>query len=255
MARKRQIDPDIWTSEQVISLQVEARLLFIGMISQADDEGRLKGSPLSLKVSIFPADKYDLDKIKLWRDAVVKSTLAICYEKDGIEYLSLPNFNKYQYMTKRFPSKLPSPDSSCVVVNDELIIGERQLYGIGIGIGIEVGNGIGAFDVFWKEYPKRVGKKDAEKAFRKINPNLMETILSALDKAKKSSSWQKDGGQFIPNPATWLNGKRWEDEIEESHGTHKGITANTPATEPTKEDLEARKKFDREFDAEHGIKP
>ena len=29
----------------------------------------------------------------------------------------------------------------------------------------------------------------------------------------KSHDWTKDGGQFIPHAATWLNGKRWEDEL------------------------------------------
>ena len=41
----------------------------------------------------------------------------------------------------------------------------------------------------------------------------METLLSALEQHKKSPQWTKDGGQFIPYPATWLNGKRWKDQV------------------------------------------
>lgn len=70
----------------------------------------------------------------------------------------------------------------------------------------------GGFDVFWAAYPKKVGKGAAEKAFSKapINGHLAD-VLSALDRQKQSEQWRRDGGQFIPNPATWLNQRRWED--------------------------------------------
>lgn len=109
MPRKRQIDPDIWKSEQVVDLPIEARLLFIGMISQADDEGRLKGSAFALKMSIFPADSYKLEMVKRWRNAIINNHLVALYQFNGTEYLWIPNFKKHQYMTKSFPSKLPEP--------------------------------------------------------------------------------------------------------------------------------------------------
>ena len=70
------------------------------------------------------------------------------------------------------------------------------------------------FEDFWKLYPKKKGKESAKKAWEKLNPSdeLVETILSAVQKQASSSDWTKDGGQFIPYPATWLNGHRWEDE-------------------------------------------
>ncbi|MCK5016423.1 MAG: DUF4373 domain-containing protein [Candidatus Peribacteraceae bacterium] len=73
------------------------------------------------------------------------------------------------------------------------------------------------FAIFWLAYPKKKAKGDAEKAFKKLNPDdeLITTILSSIEKAKKSGDWLKDGGKYIPYPATWLNGKRWEDEITE----------------------------------------
>jgi hypothetical protein len=71
------------------------------------------------------------------------------------------------------------------------------------------------FEKFWKVYPKRVSRGQAEKTWRKLNPNeqLVDTILQAIERAKTSDMWRKDGGQFIPYPATWLNAKGWEDEI------------------------------------------
>ena len=46
----------------------------------------------------------------------------------------------------------------------------------------------------------------------KIDDELLDVILTAIERQKASDQWTKDNGQFIPHPATWLNQKRWEDE-------------------------------------------
>lgn len=70
------------------------------------------------------------------------------------------------------------------------------------------------FAVFWAAYPKHKGKQDAVKAFNKLNPTeaLLKDILKAVEAQKSTRTWQKDNGEFIPYPATWLRGRRWEDE-------------------------------------------
>lgn len=71
----------------------------------------------------------------------------------------------------------------------------------------------GAFDQFWAAYPKKTGKKAALKAFQNAqNRPRIDDLLEAVRRACLSESWRKDGGQFIPNPATWLNQGRWDDE-------------------------------------------
>jgi len=67
------------------------------------------------------------------------------------------------------------------------------------------------FDMFWMTYPKKVGKEAAKKAWLKVNPNLT-VVLQALSWQKESPQWFKNNGQFIPNPSTWINQHRWEDE-------------------------------------------
>lgn len=69
------------------------------------------------------------------------------------------------------------------------------------------------FGEFWKAYPKKIGKQAAAKAWRKIEvrPPLPK-ILAAILLAQSTEQWQKENGQFIPNPATWLNQGRWDDE-------------------------------------------
>jgi len=68
------------------------------------------------------------------------------------------------------------------------------------------------FTAFWTAYPRKVAKKDAEKAWEKLAPSppLQETIIDAIEQQMMTQQWA-DG--FIPYPATWLRGARWEDEI------------------------------------------
>ena len=73
-------------------------------------------------------------------------------------------------------------------------------------------NGAFEFDQFWKSYPRKVGKLAAMKSFMKIKDRpSIDVILAAVEKAKQSEQWRKEHGQFIPNPATWLNQGRWDD--------------------------------------------
>lgn len=68
-----------------------------------------------------------------------------------------------------------------------------------------------SFLSFWSEYPKKTGKDDAWKAWQKAKPELQD-VLSALQWQKRSEQWVKDGGQYIPNPSTYINQGRWKDE-------------------------------------------
>lgn len=68
------------------------------------------------------------------------------------------------------------------------------------------------FEIFWNAYPTKVGKQPARKAFDKVKVPV-ETLVAAIERQKCSSQWSKDGGLYIPNPATWLNQGRWTDEL------------------------------------------
>lgn len=72
------------------------------------------------------------------------------------------------------------------------------------------------FQAFWSAYPRKAAKANALKAFEKLNPDgdLMKMMLGALSRWSKSEQWTKDNGQFVPHASTWLNGRRWEDELQ-----------------------------------------
>ena len=71
-----------------------------------------------------------------------------------------------------------------------------------------------AFDKFWAVYPRHTAKQDAKKAFLKIKPDeeMLNTMLSAIQRQKGTEQWSDP--RYIPHPATWLNGRRWEDEVK-----------------------------------------
>lgn len=71
-----------------------------------------------------------------------------------------------------------------------------------------------AFNDFWNIYPKKVNKQGTLRAFKKIK-NLkteLPLILDAVERFKNSKGWQKDNGQFIPHPTTFINQERWKDQ-------------------------------------------
>lgn len=80
-----------------------------------------------------------------------------------------------------------------------------------------------SFDAFWANYPRKVAKQAALKAYTKLAPNedLFNTMLTALARQIESEEWQRDNGRYIPYPATWLNGRRWEDEADEEQPSQK----------------------------------
>jgi phage replication O-like protein O len=77
---------------------------------------------------------------------------------------------------------------------------------------------LAAFDPFYEAYPRHVGRQDALKAWLKLNPDaeLIPVIMAAVERyaAEVEGTEQK----YILHPATWLNGKRWEDEPANSNG-------------------------------------
>lgn len=88
------------------------------------------------------------------------------------------------------------------------------------------------FAEFWKAYPKKVGKAGCLKAWKKLKPTaeLFDQIMATLETQKKSEQWTREGGRFIPNPLTWLNQGRWDDEPTEVGGAQAPAQSGTLAT-------------------------
>ena len=71
------------------------------------------------------------------------------------------------------------------------------------------------FNQFWSAYPRKEAKQNAIRAWNKLRPDeaLTRQILAAVERFRLDPQWSKENGQFIPHPATFLNGRRWEDVL------------------------------------------
>lgn len=72
------------------------------------------------------------------------------------------------------------------------------------------------FDMFWNDYPRKVGKDKCLNWFKahKVDDDLLADMLNAIAIQKSSEQWNKDGKKFIPHPYTWLNRGGWKDEVD-----------------------------------------
>lgn len=114
MPRRRMIDPTFWTDPDVRKLSLEERLLFIGCISMADDEGRLLGTPEYLKAQIFPYDpRISVGKVKRWRNNIAEKAKNFrLYDNSGVEYVAFLKWSYHQKPSHPKPSRLPPPQFS-----------------------------------------------------------------------------------------------------------------------------------------------
>lgn len=71
------------------------------------------------------------------------------------------------------------------------------------------------FEAFWLVYPRKIAKGSAWKAWQKLQPSpaLCETILASVEAHRQDRQWRINGGQYVPHPSTFLNQRRFEDEL------------------------------------------
>lgn len=107
---RRMIDCGMWQNERFAEMPMGARLLQIGMINHADDQGRLKANPAWLRAQIFPYDSMEVDMIQSWLEMMSENETIILYTVAGKQYAQLVNWWKYQSLQYAQPSQFPRPD-------------------------------------------------------------------------------------------------------------------------------------------------
>lgn len=113
MARIRTIKPDFWGSGDIKPLSRDARLLFVGLISMADDEGRFLGALNAINGFVYPNDDLPTAKVRRWLGELVDGGIVHLYECDGVTYGCLPSWHKHQAINRPSESKYPAPLIEC----------------------------------------------------------------------------------------------------------------------------------------------
>jgi hypothetical protein len=212
----RIIKESICTSEEIDSLNHEQESFFYRLIVNCDDFGLLDARPMVLKAKCYPLKSFDIKRIQVNVSALVAAKLIRLYEVDGKPYLSVCSWSKHQ-QTRALRPKYPLPKTGSDI-NCNQLISDVPVFEIeNENVIVSEADPMLGFDDFWNAYPKKVGKGAAEKAWTKAGINgSLQTVMQAVAKQKQSDQWRKDAGQYIPNPATWINQRRWEDGDIES---------------------------------------
>lgn len=213
MATKRMVSKKISLSTKVNSMCLKSKFIYTWCIPHLDDYGLITNEPDKIKAMVFPRAKEistkDITSFMVDAQETESGPLIKEYD-DCIEYLE---FTKHNIITEEKRAKsdfqrIPknpqeSPEKPKKVHNKLVKVSLRE-----VNISKDL-----LFKKFWESYPRKENKKNALKSFLKINPDekLLEQLLFSLEKFKESKQWQDK--QYIPLPTSWLNGRRWEDEI------------------------------------------
>lgn len=242
MARIRSIKPEFWTDRSLArQLSMNARLFYIALWNFADEHGRVNGDALYLRGQIFPYDDVSIDFIEDLIRQLSDAGKAVCYEDQGDPYLFLSRLDRHQRLEPaKVPSRLPAPPKSQVEAStqiradssapdtDESAPGPDELPLLYVAGSREQVAGSRdpstpaapesaqtGFDEFWNHWPRKVSKADAEKAWDKAVKARADTaaiVKAAASYAERCQLTRQDP-KFIPHPATWLNRKSWNDDL------------------------------------------
>ena len=105
--RIRTIKPEIWQDEGIGHVGPWERLLFLGLITMADDDGRLRALPSAITGHIFPYDDVPTRKLAGWLEALRSAGLIYLYEHHGTPYCQIKGWAKHQKINRKAESKLP----------------------------------------------------------------------------------------------------------------------------------------------------
>lgn len=192
-----------------LKMRWQGECLFMQLLRKVDRSGRLDGitdpiDDLSL-VTGLPEDVVEYGLKKLQKYGVIEINNGILIIPNYIEAQTASKSDKQRQRESRENRRLEAISSDTSIEKSVKPSKEKENFLISLK----------GFDEFWLYYPKKVGKQAAKKAWKRaIKDECHEVIIESVKTQKKWPQWLNNNGQYIPNPATWLNQGRWEDETE-----------------------------------------
>ncbi len=216
--------PDIVESDAFLEMPISSQALYFHLGMFADDDGFVNPRKIMRMIGVSHDDLHVLTAKRFVLDfesgvIVIKHwKMNNLVRKDWYRPTQYEDEKKALFIKKNGSYTLDESQAVKMLgdglVNESLTVRPRRLGKVSIG---KVTNTYDQtkFDRFWLEYPNKKSKKKAEQVWRRINPDdaLFEIIMAGLSKAKASSQWKKDSGEFVPHPTTWLHQERWNDEV------------------------------------------
>ena len=249
MAVGRMLNRTVGLDQELNSVSVEAQLLFLMSIPHLDRDGLIIGEALPHLGTVLPLRPDFFPRYEQLIAELIDCEIVTRYQTKKGRVLFFPGFRKNQTFSYtregasifdpppgyiRTPSGIEpdkhatesvvtqellptdsgvTPDHYTLKISKDKISKDQDKASDGDGKEIKYSD---SFEEFWKVYPKKIGKGAAYKSWKIIKPSdvLKEKIINAVKMQCNSIQWQKEGGQYIPNPSTWLNQERWNDELK-----------------------------------------
>lgn len=240
MARIRSIHPALFTDEAFAVLSMAARVLLLGLWTEADDQGVFDWKPITLKMRLMPVDDVNIPDLLLELEAhnVVKS-----FEQDGRQFGAIRNFCKFQrpktpkyrplkstdirnYVASTYPvsetegDELPSFPQKVETAPQREEGGDKkeEVKKESTQPVVKTTRQVDEkFEEFWKERPRRDGddpRKPAEKKFKALVKTGVDpdVIISGAKLAAAAARERGNyGTKFVPQTVKWLNDQRFID--------------------------------------------
>ncbi len=245
MARIRSVHPGLWTDEAFVSVPPLARLLFIGLWTEADDHGVFEWKPIGLKLRLIPADDGAGLRCGTGGELVENLLLQLAevglikrVSKDAKHMGLIKNFARWQRPKKpRFLFPIEKEWAEFIGLTDFCGEPVGNPFGTGGGNAPQMEEEGGRrkeippnppskktrkkpadspeLVAFWEAYPLKRSKGRVRVALAKALAKAPATeIMAGLARAK----WPSDP-QYIPYPASWLNADGWLDEMGQAELT------------------------------------
>lgn len=219
MGKRRMFSLDVIDTDLFIEMPQSSRLLYYELCMRADDDGFVSSPKKIMKMVGCGEDDF---KVLITKQFILPFDTGIIVIRHWKihNYIQKDRYKETLYTKQKqqliqekngvYELKSESLDTDCIQdgYTGKVSIGK---------VNIEKNNTYAQnFELFWKAYPKKRDKGNAEKWFKKNNPSteLVETMVKQIERFKDTQEWKKQDGQFIPYPTTWLNAKMWEDEFE-----------------------------------------
>lgn len=219
MARARNIKPGFFANEELVELPFATRLLFIGLWTLADREGRLEDRPKRIKMALFPADNLDVEEAL---SSLAASGFLTRYEHDGERYIQVTSFAKHQNPHRdEKASTIPAPcKHSANTVQEQSKHGGNRADSLipdspnPSSLNPESQKAPTAgytpeFEEAWAAYPDRPGASKKE-SFKAWNARI------------KAGAKPEDMLQGVMNYAAYVKGKKVEPEFIKQPATFFG---------------------------------
>lgn len=220
MATKRMFSLQIIDTDAFLDMPISSQVLYFHLVMRADDEGFI-GNPKKITRLIGAQD--DDMKILIAKRFLLSFESGIVVIKHWLIHntIRMDRFNKTSYSKEKCGLEISDNKAYTEIGGEWQPVGNQlepqvKLSKVKLSkVKLDTGSYSESFESFWKEYPEKVGKSKAFESWEKLSPTEKERSMVQLKLQVENNHFRnKSGIDYIPHPTTWLNQKRWEDEIK-----------------------------------------